>query len=61
METTTPTEESPKERGVRRLLSTVTLLRSGARDADEATVYLNEEKRLQRLLTRMHPSTANAA
>ena len=60
---TTPQPElpaSPKERGVRRLLKTVALLRSGAKDADEAEVYLHEEKRLGRLLSRLQSQPEGA-
>ncbi len=51
----TPTPEPAKTRGYRRLLNTVTLLRSGARDTAEAEIYLNEEKRLAKLLARFQP------
>ena len=47
--------EPAKTRGYRRLLNTVTLLRSGARDTEEAEIYLNEEKRLTKLLARFQP------
>lgn len=53
--------EPAKARGYRRLLNTVSLLRSGARDTAEAEIYLNEEKRLARLLGRMTQPEALAA
>lgn len=55
-----PTPEPAKTRGYRRLLNTVSLLRSGARDTEEAEIYLNEEKRLAKLLGRMTQPEAQA-
>jgi hypothetical protein len=53
---TPPEQETPQQRGIRRLIKTVTLMRSGTGDADEATVYLAEEKRLKKLLARLQPA-----
>jgi hypothetical protein len=57
---TTPPPETAKERGVRRLLRTVALLRSGAQDTAEAEVYLHEEKRLGKLLSRLQSQPEGA-
>lgn len=57
---TQPQAENPRARGVRRLLQTVTLLRSGARDTDEAEFYLSEEKRLARQLTKLQTEGAGS-
>lgn len=54
------TSEPAKTRGYRRLLNTVSLLRSGARDTEEAEIYLNEEKRLAKLLGRVTQPEAQA-
>jgi hypothetical protein len=57
---TTLEQETPQQRGIKRLLSTVVLMRKGAADADEASVYVNEEKRLVKLLARLNPQTEGA-
>lgn len=58
---TSTTPETAKARGVRRLLKTVALLRSGAQDTEEAEVYLHEEKRLGKLLSRLQPQPEGAS
>jgi len=60
MDTTTLEQETPKLRGIKRLLKTVTLMRSGAQDTEEAEFYLDQEKRLVLLLARMNPQTEGA-
>ncbi len=52
-----PTTEPAKVRGLRRLMQTASLLRSKAADHEEAEVYLDEEKRLARMLSRLQPTT----
>ncbi len=51
------TTEPAKVRGLRRLMQTASLLRSKATDHEEAEVYLDEEKRLAKLLGRLQPAT----
>ena len=53
MSTEATSNETSEQRGVRRLLQTVELLRRGTRDPEEAQVFLNEETRLTKLLRRM--------
>ena len=53
-----PATEPAKVRGLRRLLQTAALLRSKATDHEEAEVYLDEEKRLAKLLGRLQPEGA---
>ena len=60
MDTDTQHQESAEERGVRRLLKTVALLRSGAQDTAEAEIYLTEEKRLAKRLGKLTEPEARA-
>ena len=55
-----PSTEPAKVRGLRRLMQTASLLRSKATDHEEAEVYLDEEKRLAKLLIRMQSTTEGA-
>jgi hypothetical protein len=54
----TPFPEPAKVRGLRRLMQTAALLRSKTPDHEEAEVYLDEEKRLSRLLIKLQPEGA---
>lgn len=64
---TPATIETPKTRGLRRLLKTCALLRSGAQDPAEAEVYLAEERRVTGIITKLerrhkvNPAPAAAA
>ena len=53
MSTEATSNETSEQRGVRRLLQTVELLRRGTRDPEEAQVFLNEETRLTKRLTKL--------
>lgn len=55
-----PPIEPAKVRGLRRLMKTAALLRANAADTAEAEIYLNEEKRLAKLLSRLQPATEGA-
>jgi hypothetical protein len=48
-----PPTEPAKLRGLRRMMKTAALLRANASDTDEAEVYLAEEKRFAKLLSKM--------